>query len=270
MEQKTAFISGIAGQDATHLAALLIEKGYRVIGGQRRSGERSNWRLKREGILDKVEIVDFELLDESNMKEVIQKYQPDEFYNLAAQSFVGTSFRQPLYTLEVNGMAVCKLLELIRLYSPHTRFYQASTSELYGEVLETPQSENTPFNPVSPYGVAKQLAHFFVETYKKSYGMYACCGILFNHEGEYRGDEFVTKKITNWVAKNYDNDDAEPLKLGNIYAKRDWGYAKDYVEAMWLMLQQEEPENFVIATGKTYTVKDFVNKAFANVGIKLE
>jgi GDPmannose 4,6-dehydratase len=271
MEQKKAFISGLPGQDAAYLAKFLLEKGYKVVGGQRRNAERSFSRLKKMGILDQIEIVDFELLEDSNIVEIIRKYQFDEFYNLAAQSFVGTSFRNPIYTIEVNGLSVCKMLEAIRLYSPHTKFYQASTSEMFGDVKTIPQNEDTPFNPVSPYGCAKLLAHNMLETYRSSYGIFACAGILFNHESPLRGDEFVTKKITNYVNQYIEKEgDIEPLKLGNMYAKRDWGYAGDYVEAMWLMMQQEQPDTYVIATGKTCTVKDFVNLAFEEKGIKLE
>lgn len=269
-KQKSAFITGIPGQDASYLAKLLLEKGYKVIGGQRRNAERTFHRLKKMGIFDRIEIVDFELLEDSNIVEVIKKYQPDEFYNLAAQSFVGTSFRNPIYTIETNGLSVCKILEAIRLYSPHTRFYQASTSELYGDVIEVPQKETTPFNPVSPYGCAKQLAHSMVNTYRSSYNIFACCGILFNHESPLRGDEFVTKKIANYVKKYSENKEIEPLQLGNIYAQRDWGFAGDYVEAMWLMLQQEKPDDYVIASGETHTVKEFVDLAFQARDINLE
>lgn len=270
MEQKTAFISGLPGQDAAYLAKFLLEKGYKVVGGQRRNAERSFSRLKKMGILDKIEIVDFELLEDSNIVEIIRKYQFDEFYNLAAQSFVGTSFRNPIYTIETNGLSVCKMLEAIRLYSPHTKFYQASTSEMFGDVKETPQSENTPFNPVSPYGCAKLLAHTMVETYRSSYGLFASAGILFNHESPLRGDEFVTKKITNYISSYKKEADIEPLQLGNIHSKRDFGFAGDYVEAMWLMLQQEKPNTYVIATGKTCLIKDFVELAFKEAGVNLE
>lgn len=270
MEQKTAFITGIPGQDASYLAKFLLDKGYKVVGGQRRNAERSFSRLKRMGIYDKIEIVDFELLEDSNIVDIIKRYQFDEFYNLAAQSFVGTSFRNPIYTIETNGLSVCKMLEAIRLYSPHTKFYQASTSEMFGEVKETPQNENTPFNPVSPYGCAKLLAHSMVETYRSSYDIFACSGILFNHESPLRGDEFVTKKITNYVRDYKDGKTTGSLKLGNIHSKRDWGFAGDYVEAMWLMLQQEKPDTYVVATGKTYTVKEFIDLSFKEIGINLE
>jgi len=277
MEQKTAFISGLPGQDAAYLAKFLLEKGYKVVGGQRRNAERSFSRLKKMGILDKIEIVDFELLEDSNIVDIIRKYQFDEFYNLAAQSFVGTSFKNPIYTIEVNGLSVCKMLEAIRMYSPHTKFYQASTSEMFGDVKETPQSENTPFNPVSPYGCAKLLAHTMVETYRSSYGIFACAGILFNHESPLRGDEFVTKKITNYV-REYQGDTCftvpkrpeKPLQLGNIHSRRDFGFAGDYVEAMWLMLQQPKADTYVIATGKTCYIKDFIEMAFKEVGVTLE
>lgn len=266
---KTAFVSGVSGQDGAYLSQLLLDKGYKVIGGARRSAERSFWRLKRLGILDKIEIVDFDLLDYHNMTEVVKKYKPDEFYNLAAQSFVGTSFRQPLYTLKVNGMAVCELVDIINEFSPDTRFYQASTSEMFGEVRETPQNEMTPFNPVSPYGVAKLMAHNFVEMYRKSYKFFGACGILFNHESVFRGDEFVTKKITGWVRGYRDGKSDEPLQLGNIYSERDWGWAGDYTRAMWLMLQEDEPDTYVIASGEKHSVKDFVEMAFDAIGVDL-
>lgn len=270
MRKKIAFISGASGQDCAYLSKLLLEKGYRVILGSRRSAERSLWRLHKLGIFDKVEIVDFDLMDYHNMLDVVKTYKPDEFYNLAAQSFVWTSFRQPIYTLQVNGLAVCQLVDIIHTHSPKTKFYQASTSEMFGKVKETPQNEETPFNPVSPYGIAKLMAHNFVEIYRKAYGFFGCCGISFNHESSLRGDEFVTKKITNWV-RNYKEGKADTtLRLGNIYSERDWGFAGDYVEAMWLMLQIDKPDTYVIATGKKHSVKDFVNMAFKAIGVELD
>lgn len=272
---KTAFITGITGQDGAYLAKLLLDNGYHVIGGARRSAEREFWRLKRLNILDKIEIVEFDLTDYHNMVDVIRRIQPDEFYNLAAQSFVGTSFKQPISTLQVNGIAVCQIVEILSTYSKHTRFYQASTSEMFGDTTETPQTELTRFNPASPYGIAKLMAHNFVEMYRRAYGFFGCCGILFNHESALRGDEFVTKKITNYV-RGYnqhllDEDGKEPipLQLGNLYSKRDWGFSGDYVKAMWKMLQSEYPGTFVISSGSTHTIKDFVEMAFDRIGVKL-
>jgi GDPmannose 4,6-dehydratase len=269
MKKKTAFITGISGQDGAYLSKLLLENGYRVIGGARRSAERSFWRLKKLGIQDQVEIVDFDLLDYHNMVDVIRKYEFDEVYNLAAQSFVGTSFRQPFYSLKCNGIAVCELVDIIQQFSPETKFYQASTSEMFGEVRETPQSEWTPFNPSSPYGIAKLMAHNFVEMYRDSYDFFGCCGILFNHESPLRGDEFVTKKITNYVkAYKYGAID-NTLKLGNINAERDWGFAGDYVRAMWSMMQLDKPNTYVIGTGEKHSVRDFVEMAFHSIGIPI-
>jgi GDPmannose 4,6-dehydratase len=270
MKKKTAFISGASGQDCAYLSRLLLEKGYRVILGSRRSAERTYWRLHKLGIFNKVEIVDFDLMDYHNMIDVVKTYKPDEFYNLAAQSFVGTSFRQPIYTLQVNGLAVCQLVDIIQTYSPKTKFYQASTSEMFGKVKETPQDEDTPFNPVSPYAIAKLMAHNFVEMYRNAYGFFGCCGILFNHESPLRGDEFVTKKITNWVADYRDGKAETTLRLGNIYSERDWGFSGDYVEAMWLMLQIDKPDTYIVATGRKYSVKDFVEMAFKTIGVELE
>jgi GDPmannose 4,6-dehydratase len=266
MKRRKAFITGASGQDAAHLSKLLLEKGYTVTGGARRSAERMFWRLDKLGIKDKIKIVDFDLLDYHNMVEVIREGQFDEIYNLAAQSFVGTSFRQPFYSLKCNGIAVCEMVDIIHQFSSHSRFYQASSSEMFGEVRETPQSEWTPFNPSSPYGIAKLMAHNFVEMYREAYDFHGCCGILFNHEGELRGDEFVTKKITNYVA---DHTVTETLKLGNINAERDWGYAGDYVEAMWMMMQLDKPDTYVVGTGKKYTVRYLVEVAFKCIGIDI-
>jgi GDPmannose 4,6-dehydratase len=205
------------------------------------------------------------------MVNVVKNYEIDEFYNLAAQSFVGTSFKQPFYSLKCNGFAVCELVEILMEYSPNTKFYQASTSEMFGEVRETPQTEWTPFNPSSPYGIAKLMAHNFVEVYRKSYGFKGYCGILFNHESALRGNEFVTKKISNWVRELCKNEGefSEPLQLGNIYSERDWGHSKDYVRAMHLMMMLDRPDTYVIATGEKYSVKDFVNLCFNEADITL-
>lgn len=254
---KTAFITGISGQDGAYLARDLRQRGYRVVGGVRRSSERSLWRLTALGVKD-VEIVDFELFDHHATTALIRELQPDEMYNLAAMSFVGTAFKQPFSTMEMNQTAVLHMLEAIRLYSPHTRFYQASTSEMFGKVQETPQTETTPFYPRSPYGIAKLGAYWLVRNYREAFSIHASNGILFNHESPLRGDEFVTQKIVKHVKDHY----GEILELGNVEARRDWGHAEDYVKAMHLMLQQDTPDDYVIATGKTTSVREFVDKAF--------
>jgi len=264
--KKNIFITGITGQDGGYLAKYHLEQGNNVIGGARRSAERSFWRLEKLGIKDKVKIVDFDLLDYHNMLEVIKNTDIDEFYNLGAQSFVGTSFRQPFYSLKCNGLAVCELVEILLEHKPDTKFYQASTSEMFGDVKKTPQDENTPFNPSSPYGIAKLMAHNFVEVYRKSYGFKGYCGILFNHESALRGNEFVTKKIANWVRDYHEGKTDTPLQLGNIYSERDWGHARDYTKAMAMMMNLEIPNTFVIATGEKYSVKDFVDKCFYEIG----
>jgi len=268
---KNIFITGITGQDGAYLAKYHLEKGNNVIGGARRSSERTFWRLEKLGIKDDVKIVDFDLLDYHNMVDVVKSCDMDEFYNLAAQSFVGTSFRQPFYALKCNGLAVCELVEMLLEYRPEAKFYQASTSEMYGDIREPMQSETTPFNPSSPYGIAKLMAHNFVEVYRKSYSFNGYCGILFNHESALRGNEFVTKKITNWVREFYDNkgEYEMPLELGNIYSERDWGHSRDYVRAMAMMMEGV-PDTYVIASGEKYSVKDFVNMAFGVLGIELD
>jgi len=266
---KKALVTGIRGQDGAYLAKLLLEKGYEVYGTDRRSGDSSNWRLKELGIEKDVLILYMDLLELTNILRVIQKVQPDEIYNLAAQSFVGVSFEQPLLTAEVNAMGVLRLLEAIRVYAPGAKFYQASTSEMFGKVQETPQTEKTPFYPRSPYGVAKLFAHWITVNYREAHGIFACSGILFNHESPLRGLEFVTRKITYTLACiKYGL--RERLVLGNLDAKRDWGYAPEYVEAMWLMLQQDEPDDYVIATGETHSVREFVERAAEIAGFKLE
>jgi GDPmannose 4,6-dehydratase len=267
MKGKTALLSGCTGQDGAYLSKLLLDHGYKVIGGARRSAERTFWRLEKMGILDDIEMVDFDLMDYSNMYDVIKKYEPDEIYNLGAMSFVGTSFRQPISTIEVNGLSVCNLLDIIKTFFPKTKIYQASTSEMFGRVKEMPQSEMTPFNPISPYGCAKMLAHNMMETYRDSYNIFACCGILFNHESALRGDEFVTKKITNYVRGVRDGKVSKPLQLGNLNAERDWGFAGDYVKAMFMMMQLQQSGTYVIGTGKKYSIRDFVEMAFHSIGV---
>ena len=268
MPSKVALITGIRGQDGAYLAKLLLEKGYRVIGADRRSGEFSSWRLKELGIERDVEIVHMDLLELTNIIRVIEKYKPDEVYNLAAQSFVGASFEQPILTSEINAIGVLRILEAIRLVNPNIKFYQASTSEMFGKVREIPQDENTPFYPRSPYGVSKLFGHWITVNYREAYGMFACSGILFNHESPLRGLDFVTRKITYNLARiRYGLQDK--FYLGNLEAKRDWGYAPEYVEGMWLMLQQPEPDDYVLATGETHSVREFAELAAKIAGFDL-
>jgi GDPmannose 4,6-dehydratase len=259
---KTALITGITGQDGVYLAELLLTKGYRVVGAERRASTRNRQRLDELGITKDIEFADFDLADQGNMARVLEKTAPDEVYNLAAQSFVALSFEQPLMTGDVTGLGVARLLEAIRTVNPKIRFYQASTSEMFGKVQAVPQTEATPFYPRSPYGVAKLYGHWMTVNYRESYNLYACSGILFNHESPLRGVEFVTRKITLAVARIKHSLQKE-LRLGNLDAKRDWGYAKEYVEGMYLMLQQDTPDDFVLATGDTHTVQEFVELAFA-------
>lgn len=263
---KTALITGITGQDGAYLAELLVHKGYRVIGTYRRTSGLDTWRLQYIGIEKDIILECMDLEDLSNQIRVLQKYQPDEIYNLAAQSFVGVSFEQPVLTAQVTGLGVTNLLEAIRITLPQARFYQASTSEMFGKVQSIPQTENTAFYPRSPYGVAKLYAHWMTTNYRESYGLFACSGILFNHESPLRGIEFVTRKITDAVAR-IKAGKLDKLVLGNLSAKRDWGYAKEYVEAMWLMLQQDAPEDFVVATGVMHQIDEFVQLAFDYAGI---
>jgi len=266
---KTAVVTGIGGQDGAYLAQLLLEKGYRVIGTDRRRVDQDYWRLNKLGIQKEVEHAYMDLLEFGNIIRTIEKYQPDEVYNLAAQSFVSASFDMPLMTTDVDAVGVLRILEAIRTIKMDTKLYQASTSEMFGEVLETPQTEKTPFNPRSPYGVAKLFGHHIIKNYRESYDMFCCSGILFNHESPLRGLEFVTRKITHAVAKiKYGIQDK--LVLGNLSAKRDWGYAKDYVEGMWRMLQADKADDFVLSTGETHSVREFVEIAFAVSGYEIE
>lgn len=259
-KQKIAIITGITGQDGGYLAKFLLEKDYKVIGLFRRGATDTFSKLKEHGIFGKIDLVDFELLEFSNICRILKKYQPDEFYNLAAQSYVAASWEEPIYTAQADGMGVLYILEAIREFSPHTRFYQASTSEMFGKVQEIPQKETTPFYPRSPYGCAKLMAHWMCVNYRESFGVFACSGILFNHESPMRGKEFVTRKITDHFAQIYKNKTELPLELGNLNAKRDWGYAGDYVEGMWLMLQQDKPDTYVLSTGETHTIREFVEE----------
>jgi GDPmannose 4,6-dehydratase len=261
---KTAFITGITGQDGSYLAELLLSKGYRVCGMVRRSSTENVQRI--EHLRDQVELFQADLLDPTSLASVLDKVRPDEVYNLAAMSFVPTSWQQPVLTAEFTAVGVTRLLDAIRLVCPAARFYQASSSEMYGKVRQTPQTETTPFHPRSPYGVAKVYGHYITVNYRESYGLFACSGILFNHESPRRGLEFVTRKISHGVA-GIKLGLAKELRLGNLQAKRDWGFAGDYVRAMWLMLQQDEPDDYVVCSGETHEVEEFVRIAFDHVGL---
>lgn len=263
-----AIITGIGGQDGAYLAKHLLEKGYEIIGIARRSSVNNLLRLDVLGIRDKIEITYADLEESLTIQKIIKQHKPSEFYNLAAQSFVEDSFRNPVYTSSVNAMAVLNILESLLEYSPDTRFYQASTSEMYGKIKENPQSEETPFHPRSPYGVAKLYAHFATLNYRESYNMHASSGILFNHESPLRGENFVTKKIIKGLI-NYQKQ-GKAIQLGNLDAKRDWGFAGDYVIAMHLMLQQKTPDDYVIATGVTHSIRYFAETASSILGINLE
>ena len=271
MTAKRALITGVTGQDGAYLAQLLLEKGYAVTGIVRRSSHAGvfDHRLKWLGILDDVELVDGNLLDQSALLRIVQAAKPDEIYNLAAQSFVTSSWQQPLLTGQVTGLGAVHMLECLRSVAPHARYYQASTSEMFGLIQEERQSETTPFYPRSPYGAAKLYAHWMTINYRESFGLHASNGILFNHESPLRGVEFVTRKVTDAVARIKLGKQKE-LRLGNIDAKRDWGHAADYVQAMWLMLQQDRPDDYVIATGRTTTVRDMCAIAFKHVGLNID
>ncbi len=261
---KTALVTGITGQDGSYLAELLLEKGYRVVGMTRRTSTEVHERI--EHIVGDVEIVSGDLLDQSSITSIVNDVRPNEIYNLAAQSFVPASWTQPVLTGEFTALGVTRVLEAIRQVDPTIRFYQASSSEMFGNTPESPQNEATTFYPRSPYGVAKVYGHWITVNYRESYGLYACSGICFNHESPRRGKEFVTRKISNGVAR-IKLGRAKELRLGNLDAHRDWGYAGDYVRAMWLMLQQEAPDDYVIATGRTHSVRDFVRIAFEVAGL---
>ena len=258
--KKTALITGISGQDGAYLAKFLLDKNYKVIGTDRRSARSVNWRLRRLGIANKIIHEEMELGEIYEIQRVFSKYKLNEVYNLAAQSFVGTSFSSPLNTANITGLGTLRILETIRSINPKIRFYQASSSEMFGDVLEKNQKETTPLNPQSPYAISKVFSHYLTQNYRKSYNLYATLGILFNHESPLRGEEFVTRKIIMGLVGILKNE-INSFELGNIYAKRDWGYAKEYVEVMWKMLQMKKPDDYVISTGKTYSIKDFINKA---------
>jgi GDPmannose 4,6-dehydratase len=266
-----ALITGVTGQDGAYLSQLLLDKGYDVFGMARRTstGGFQDGRLRWLGIVDRVKIVDGDLTDLSSMVRLVKEFEPDEVYNLGAQSFVGTSWHQPLLTAQVTALGVTNILEAVRLVRPQARFYQASSSEMYGLIQETHQSEKTPFYPRSPYAVAKLYGHWITVNYRESFGLHASSGILFNHESPLRGIEFVTRKVTDAVAR-IKLGLADKLSLGNIDAKRDWGHARDYVRAMWMMLQQDEADDYVVATGVTTTVRDMCEIAFSHVGLNID
>ena len=268
---KTAIVTGISGQDGAYLAQLLLEKGYTVYGTYRRTSSVNFWRIEELGIQNnpKLHLVEYDLTDLSASIRLLETTQATEVYNLAAQSFVGVSFEQPVTTAEITGLGAVNLLEAIRIVNPKVRFYQASTSEMFGKVQAIPQQEDTPFYPRSPYGVAKLYAHWMTINYRESYDIFGCSGILFNHESPLRGREFVTRKITDSVAK-IKLGKLDCLELGNLDAKRDWGFAKEYVDAMWRMLQVDTPDTYVVATNRTETVRDFVRMAFKGAGIAVD
>jgi GDPmannose 4,6-dehydratase len=266
---KTAFITGVTGQDGAYLSKLLLDKGYEVHGGVRRISQTPTTRLKALGIADKVHLHEFDLVEQNNIFRVIRDIEMDEFYNLAAQSFVGASWDLPVYSCDVGGLAVVRILDTLRTLRPEVRFYQASTSEMFGLVQEVPQRETTPLYPRSPYGVAKVCGHYITMNYRESFGMHASSGILFNHESPLRGTEFVTRKITQGLAE-IARGGTTPVELGNMDAKRDWGFSGDYVEGMWRMLQQDQGDNYVLATGVTTSIRDFFTYAAETLGMELD
>ncbi len=267
MAQKTALITGITGQDGSYLAELLLEEGYRVVGMTRRTSTDVHERIRH--IAEKIEFYSGDLLDQSSITAIVADVRPNEIYNLAAQSFVPASFTQPVLTGEFTALGVTRVLEAVRAVDPSIRFYQASSSEMFGKVQSVPQTETTPFYPRSPYGVAKLYGHWIAVNYRESYDLFAVSGILFNHESPRRGKEFVTRKISDGVARIKLGIDTQ-LRLGNLEAQRDWGFAGDYVRAMWLMLQQDRPDDYVVSTGRTHHVRDFVRLAFEAVGLDYE
>ena len=266
---KKALITGITGQDGAYLAEFLIRKGYKVYGAVRRTSSVNTSRLSYIGVLDKIEIVSMDIAEITNIQRLIERIEPDEIYNLAAQSFVKTSYEQPIYTSDIDGIGVTRLLETIRNLGGKPKFYQASTSEMFGKVHESPQNEKTPFYPRSPYGIAKLYSHWMTINYREAWNIHACSGILFNHESPLRGTEFVTRKISQGMAQ-IALKKIKKINLGNLNAERDWGFAGDYVEAMWLMLQKDKPDDYVIATGETHSVRDFVQIAANSIDIDIE
>jgi len=269
MSRKTALITGITGQDGSYLAEFLLEQGYRVVGMVRRTSTVNFDRIAHLQEDDAIELAQGDLLDQMSLIDMLKEYQPNEVYNLAAQSFVPTSWRQPVLTGEFTALGVTRVLDAIRIVNPDIRFYQASSSEMFGKVIEVPQTESTPFYPRSPYGVAKVYGHWITVNYRESYNLFACSGILFNHESPRRGLEFVTHKVT-YAAARIKLGLQNELRLGNLESQRDWGYAGDYVRAMWLMLQQDEPDDYVVATGETHSVRELCEAAFNCVGLNYE
>ena len=266
MKKKIALITGVSGQDGAYLAYFLLKKNYKVVGADRRSARADKWRLRRLQIEDKIIPEELELSEIYEINRLFQKYKFDEVYNLAAQSFVKSSFSSPISTSNITGLGVLRLLETIREKSPNTRFYQASSSEMFGGALEKNLNEKTPFNPRSPYAVAKLFGHHITKNYRESYNLFAVSGILFNHESPLRGEEFITRKITKGLIAIIKGD-LKVLEIGNLYAKRDWGFAKEYVQAMWMMLQNKKPVDYVISTGECHSVKEFINEAIKILNI---
>jgi GDPmannose 4,6-dehydratase len=266
---KTAFITGITGQDGAYLAELLLKKGYKVFGGYRRTSSPNFWRIEELKIQNDIELMEVDILDTGNLIRTFDKIKPEEVYNLAAQSFVAVSFEKPVLTGEITAIGVTRVLEAIRIVNPKIRFYQASSSEMFGLVQEIPQKESTPFYPKSPYATAKLYGHWLTINYRESYNIFGCSGILFNHESPLRGIEFVTRKVSDAIAR-IKLGKLECFEIGNMDAKRDWGYAKEYVEGMWLMLQQPKPKDYVLATNENHSVREFIEYAFNYVGISIE
>ncbi len=266
---KTAFITGVTGQDGAYLSELLLRKGYKVYGGYRRTSSPNFWRLDELKVLNEVELMEVDILDTGNLIRVFDKVKPDEIYNLAAQSFVAVSFEKPVLTGEITAIGVTRVLEAIRIVNPKIKFYQASSSEMFGKVQDSPQKESTPYYPKSPYASAKLYGHWQTIIYRESYDIFGCSGILFNHESPLRGIEFVTRKVSDAVAR-IKNGVQDYFEIGNMDAKRDWGYAKEYVEGMWKMLQQPAPKDFILATNENHSVREFIEHAFAVVGISVK
>ena len=266
---KRALITGITGQDGAYLSKFLIKKGYKVFGALRRTSSINTSRLSYLGVLNDIELVPMDLAEITNIQRLIERIEPDEIYNLAAQSFVQTSYEQPIYTSDIDGIGVTRLLETVRNLGGRPKFYQASTSEMFGKAEQSPQNENTPFYPRSPYGIAKLYSHWMTVNYREAWNVFACSGILFNHESPLRGTEFVTRKISQGMAK-IALKKIKQINLGNLNAERDWGFAGDYVEAMWLMLQKDKPDDYVIATGETNSVREFVQVAANSINIDIE
>ncbi len=266
---KSAFVIGITGQDGAYLSKLLLEKGYRVYGGYRRTSTPNFWRLDELGVTDRVELIEVDILDTGNLVRVMSRYKPDEVYNLAAQSFVAVSFEKPVLTGDTTAMGVTRVLEAIRIINPGIKFYQASSSEMFGKVQQMPQNEGTPFFPMSPYAVSKLYGHWLTAVYRESYDIFGCSGILFNHESPLRGIEFVTRKVSHAIAK-IKMGQQDFFEIGNMDAKRDWGFAEEFVKGMWMMLQQPEPDDYVLATNECHSVREFIEYGFKFVNIEIE